>query len=367
MRLTDAGFAADRVLSVQIALPETRYGGVDRQRTFFDALLDGARRLPGVTAASIGYGAVPPSDFLSSGTLVVDATGEARYTWLATSFVQPGYFDLMGIPRLAGRDLTAEDRYNPATGASLPAVVSRLAADRLSPGRDPIGQTFRLENSRGTMRYQVIGVVGDVGGLEALAGGCRDCFWQVYLPLPDQRRFSEILLRVADGAPLPVTGLRAAVQTIDPDVPADEELQDGATSVARLLNQPRFRAALFGGFAVLALVLVAIGLGAVLSHAVGLRAREVGIRLALGARPGDERRRLLFQGLRPALVGLGLGLAAAMAAARAMTAFLNGHPPLDVPVLATTALAMVLVASVAVLVPARRVTRLDPSRTLRSD
>ncbi|MDQ3349822.1 MAG: hypothetical protein M3545_17895, partial [Acidobacteriota bacterium] len=316
MHLADAGFAADRVLGVRVALPEDRYQTPERRAAFFEELLRRVRRLPGVTAAGLGYGAMPPSDFVALG-LFETADGRERVedVQLSLSFVNHGHFELMGIPLLAG---TGFNTMHPVqTGDSeRPVVVSDSFRRRFWRRGNPLGEGFRLSDSRGTRRYRIVGIAADVSGRGIIRPTCEPCRWQLYLPLPDSRQHTEVLLRIADGAPAPVAALRATIGDIDPSVPSDDSLETGAGRLDGALAMPRFRAVLFGGFAALAVSLVAFGVLAVVFHAVRQRTREIGIRMALGAQRSTVQRMILREGAAMLAAGLALGLVLALATGR---------------------------------------------------
>ena len=227
----------------------------------------------------------------------------------AESFVTPGYFALMGIPLLQGTDFTAADAAE-SSAPIQPAIVSRSLARRIWADGTAVGAVFEIASPTRVRRYRVIGVSGDVSVWGLLSPTCRDCDMQVYAPLPDARQYTDVLLRVRPGTPVPAAALalRAAVARLDPDVPSDDGLETAEDALSRFIRLPRFTAVLFSAFAGLAVLLVAVGLSAVVSHSVAQRTREMGIRMALGAAPGGVRRLVIVQGLRPALVGLAAGL-----------------------------------------------------------
>jgi predicted permease len=360
MRLADPGFAADRVLSVHIELPDNLYSTAQHRAAFFDALVSDAARLPGVIGSAIGYGATPPTDVISDGRFEVENRNDSPIQIVVSrSFVTPGYFKLMGIPLLAGSDFQAADLRNVGSFVQVPVVISRSFGRRFWPAGNPLGAGFRLVDPSHIRQFRVIGVAGDVWG--SVGAG------QIYAPLVSDRWFTEVLLRIADGAPPPIAGLRSAITRIDPQVPADEDLWTAAEKLHDFIHIPRFQAALFAVFAGMALILVAVGLAAVIAHAVSQRTREMGIRLALGARPSQVRGLVLTQGMTPAMIGLGLGLLASLALTRTMTAFLHGLSPTDPATLAVASVLLLGVALVAMLAPALRATRVDPVQALRSE
>jgi predicted permease len=367
MRLADPGFAADRVLGVRIALPADRYQTPERRAAFFDDLVARAARLPGVAAVGLGYGALPPSDFLALGAFETnDGSGYATDVAISLSFIAAGHFELMGIPLLAG-DGFPSPQVGSTAAAERPVVISNSLRRRFWPDRNPVGDGFQLTDNRGTRKYRIIGIAGDASG-RGLVGPTRsDYHWQMYLSLPTSRQYTEVMLRIADGAPPPVAALRAAIAQVDPHVPADDGLETAAASLHGFLGQQRFRAALFGGFAALAVALVAFGLFAVVFHAVRKRSREIGIRLALGGRPSQVRREILAQGLRPVFAGLTAGMLLAAGLTRTLASFLHGISPTDGPVFIASAVLLTAVAIAAVLGPVLHATRVNPADVLRGE
>jgi ABC-type antimicrobial peptide transport system permease subunit len=176
-----------------------------------------------------------------------------------------------------------------------------------------------------------------------------------------------VLLRVADGAPPPAGALRGVISEIDPTVPSDDGLETAAASLHGFLAQQRFRAALFGSFAAMAVTLVAFGVMAVVLHAVKQRTREIGIRLALGARPSQVRREILTQGLKPTVVGLVAGTLIALVLTRWLASFLHGVSPTDAVVFIGSAMLLATIAIAAILGPVLQATRVNPADVLRGD
>jgi putative ABC transport system permease protein len=366
MRLADPGFAADRVLGVRIALPDNRYPTPERQTAFFDDLVARASRLPGVTAVGLGYGAMPPSDFLALGAFESDGREQVSRVGISLSFIGPGHFELMGIPLLAGAGFTS--RHVGETGVSeRPVVISDSLRRRFWRDRNAVGDSFQLTDRRGTRRYRIIGIARDASGRGLVSPTREEYQWQMYLPLPRNRQYTEVLMRIADDALLPVAALRATIREIDPHVPADDSLETAAASLHGFLAIPRFHALLFGGFAALTLTLVAFGVLAVIFHAVRQRTREIGIRLALGASPSRIRMEILVQGLKPTVAGLAAGTLAAALLTRTLESFLYGVSPNDGMVLAGSAVLLVIVATTAILGPVLHATRVNPAHVLRGD
>ena len=367
MHSTDPGFDADRVLSVMLSLPEDRYPTAERRATFYDALLADARRLPGVVSAVVAYGGAPPAGYFIDGE--IDAGGpDTPPTEFGSNvtFTQPGYFDLMGIPLVAGRDFTAADGDLLESTTEMPGVISRQFAQRYWPDADPLGRTLRISLSGNrTVRIVIVGIVGNLRQQDQVDASAYA--QHLYLPLLVDRRWTDVLLRTTEGTPPPIAGLREAIARLDPEIAVDDSLRTGAASLMLHLRESRFRAVVLGSLAALAVALAGFGIAAVVSYSVSRRRREMGIRLALGARPAQVRRLVLREGLMPVVLGLGLGVVAALALTRALASMLFDLSPSDAPTFVATTAVLMIVAIAAIWVPAARATRVDPTRTLRSE
>jgi putative ABC transport system permease protein len=368
MRFADRGFAADRVLGVRLTLPPQRYPTPASRAVFFDKLIDDVSRLPGVERANIGYGIVPRTgDFIATGQWSVAGSAQAAADLLATrAFVAPGYFALLGIPFLQGEDFRVADA-TVSPDAPQPTVISRSLAAQLFADGVAIGRHFQIISPTHATRYRVIGVAADVRvwGLLLPNSPNRDAV--LYSPMPEKRYFTDLILRVRQNAPLPISELRAAIARLDPDVPSDDELGSAAKGLDEMIGRPRFTAALFSVFAGLAVLLVGVGLSAVVSHAVVQRTREIGIRLALGARPGGVQRLILVQGLKPALVGVAAGIGTAIALTRFIRALLYDLSPTDTLTMIGVPLLVIGIVVVALVTPALRASRVDPIAALRTE
>jgi hypothetical protein len=272
------------------------------------------------------------------------------------------------VPLLQGRDFLPADLAAPrATDTLTPVVVSRSFAGRFLPNGEAIGRTFESTDRRGVRRFQIIGIAGDVSQWGLMMPSCANCDPFIYEPLPDQRAYTEVLLRLRPGVAPPTAALQAAVATVDPDVPSDDELGTSEASLEDFISTPRFTASLFAAFAALAIALVAIGLSTVVSRSVKERTREMGIRLALGATPRSVRGLIVREGLRPALLGLGLGVVTALGVTRTIRSLLYGTSPADPVTLVLAPALLLTIVLAALIVPALRATRVDPARTLREE
>jgi putative ABC transport system permease protein len=264
----------------------------------------------------------------------------------------------MGIPLRAGR--TFDDR--DSSTAPPAAIVSETFASRYWPGQDPIGRRLRFDEDNSDW-FTVVGLVGDVRQL----GLSREAPALLFLPY---EQFALPFTSVAVRSSLPQAAvtplLKSQLAAIDPDLPfADiSSLQE---EVEGNMDQPRFRATLIGAFALLALMLAAVGVYGLISFTVTQRTREIGIRVALGAAPRQVIRSVLREGVMLALAGIGLGLAGAFAAARALSAFLFGVGASDPLTFSGVAVLMLLVAVAASYLPSRRALKIDPVVALRAE
>jgi putative ABC transport system permease protein len=273
--------------------------------------------------------------------------------------VSPGYFDTMGIPLLAGRDIDRNDR-----DANLRVVVvSESFATQHLPGEQPLGKRFRFGSSDDAPFWEIVGVVGDVQhyslGRESMA--------QLYLPY--QQRPDDVVRFVlkSSAAPLSLIGtVRDEVQAVDPDQPL-MGLGTMADLFAANLSAPRFRTILLGSFGLTALLLSVVGLYGVLSYSVAQRSREIGMRLALGAQQSAILKLVLRDGVPLVLIGVVIGVAGAFALTRVLASMLFGVGVRDPAVFTGAPLILIVVAMVAVVIPAVRAMRVDPVETLAAE
>jgi predicted permease len=363
----DVGFEPRGVLTVVTDLPEHAYPNVAMAVAFQDRALDAVRRIPGVTAAGV-TNVLPLDGENPSGGIQVAGrpllpighpiTGFAVYR-----IVSPGYFDAMGMKILKGRGIAESDV---AGGAPVVVVNEALAKDGW-PGEDPIGKQMRIGGMDGPEFEPfatVVGIVKNVAG-SGVTAPVRPAYYYSISQLPYRTRWMTMVVKTS----LPPTGLvpqiRAALRSIDPDVPAEFETLESrfASSIA----DRRFTMTVLATFAIAALLLAGVGIYGVVSYAVAQRTREIGIRLALGAQPGDVV--LMVQGRALLMVGAGIvaGAIGALALTRVMRSLLFEISPTDPLTFGAVALVLLAAGWLASWLPARRGTRIDPLLAIRSE
>ncbi len=364
LQRVDPGVRAEGVLALSLNLPTAKYPRDALPRTV-ERLVAAASAVPGVRSAAVtsilpfaaGWDRVGvdvygrPRGHENGGAVMLEAD---RY------IVTPAYFRTLGIPLRAGRLLAAAD--DGGGRSPLVVLVDEVFARRLAPNGSPIG--LRVSTGDGEWRT-VVGVVGHVRhyGLEVPSGG------QIYLPQAQVPwRWLGLVVR-ADPRVAPASlapGLRAAVRALDPDQPVF-----GVTTLDAMLAElgapRRFVLVLLGAFAGVALLLAGVGLYGVVAYGVARRARELGVRVTLGATPAAIRRAVVGRGVRLALAGAALGTLGALAGGRLLVGALFGVRPADPGVLAGVAALLVAAAALASWVPARRATRVDPAVVLRGE
>jgi putative ABC transport system permease protein len=366
VRLIDVnpGYDPTNVITAQVSPPSVRYPTPALQRAFFDELLARVAAVPGVKAA--GTTNLLP---LLPGNMVLGfgIQGEPRPSSpeqmprASIRIVSAGYGEAMGLELSAGRLLTAADR----EGAPVVAVVNESLARQYFAGGRAVGSQIQLF---GPEPVEIVGVVGDVrhSGLDAEP---QPEMYVAFQQVPDRARMggpgaTSLVVRSAGNPLALVPFLRRAVLDVDPDIPLDNVMTMEARVSASVAG-PRFYALLLGFFALLALVLAAVGIYGVLSYNVSHRHREIGVRMALGAEGGDILRLVVREGLRLTGVGVAIGLGGAFGVTRFLKTLLFGVTATDpITYVAVTAL-LVLVAALACWVPARRATRVDPMAALR--
>jgi putative ABC transport system permease protein len=361
----DPGFDADGLLVAATVLPASRYPNPADRDAFYQRVLERVRALPGVESA--GYVNFAPLVVKGGRSITLldgrprPGPGEMGRTIVGNRAVSPGYLEMLGVPQVSGRLIDTRDTRN-APGA---AVVNQTMAGLLWPDQDPIGQRFR-SGATGDTLFTIVGVVGDMRqlGLDVPAGP------EMYVPLEQsnvQFMWPNHLVVRAAGDPLALAAaVRAAIWDVDPNQPVSDVRAMSEVLDAELANRST-QLTLIGAFAVLALVLAAVGLYGVLSYTVSQSTNEIGLRMALGAEARMVVRSVLRSALATALLGIGVGLVAAYALTRTIASFLYEVSPSDPATAVAVAGVLLVVAAVAAFVPARRAASVDPMTALRTE
>jgi predicted permease len=364
-RLQDAplGFRTDGVASVSLSLAGARYQDPARMAALTRGFVDEVRALPGVEGAALVAfqpltGSSVRQPFLLAGK-PAPPPGERNLAQM--NMVTPGYFGVMGIALRRGRDLSSAEG---VPGAAPAVVVNEAFVRRFLPGEEPLGQGIGFENPEpGERPFTIVGVVGDVRH----DGPGQEAPPQMYFhQVQNTWRTPQLVLRAHGNLAQLAAGVQAAVRRVDPEQAAsDFKPLDGL--VAGAVAEPRFRTLLLGAFALVALLLAAVGIFGVVSYAVGQRTRELGIRMAIGARGADVVRLVLRGELAPVAVGLALGAVGAWAGTRVLASLLYGVSAQDPLAFAGALGVLAGAALLASWLPARRATRIDPVLALRSE
>jgi putative ABC transport system permease protein len=359
------GFDTQDVLAARIRLTPARYPAAPQQKEFFTNVLASLAARPDVAAAGL-TGTLP----LSGNMRIVAFDPHAirpdfpdPVMIALSSVVTPDYFTTLRIPIRRGRGFTAEDR----PGAPLAVVVSARFARDLWPDADPIGKQVPLGGPRtGPRLLTVVGVVDDLRSASLDEAATRPALYTSALQEDGQPEMW-VVMRSRIGSPLRLAGaIRDAVRLSDPQQPIGD-LVSLEQLIGRQTAARRFNTTLLGVFAALAVVLALVGIYGVTSYAVAQRYRELGIRMALGAKPQDVVRLLVNESLVRVAAGVGIGVAIALVATRALSTMLFGVAPQDAGTFAATALLLGAVALLATWLPARRATRVDPMVALRTE
>ena len=359
LRGVDPGFNPKNVLEAQIGLPDPKYAAPEARRAFYDRVLERVRALPGVTSAA-AMNTLPLTDGGSTQPIALEGAPRpgcrsSRRSPCASS--RPARSKTLGIALKRGRDFTAAD-----TDKSPPAIlVSEAMAKKFWPGEDAVGKRLTLTFHPGVVR-EVVGVVADVK-LRGLAKTAPIA--ALYVPYVQMPQYSmALVVRTAQDPGSVGSAVEAAVHAVDPDQPV-VDMKTMEQHLGASLAHARFSMLLLSVFAALALLLSSIGIYSVLAYAVKRRTREIGIRMALGADGGDLVRMIVLQGMRPALIGLAVGIASSLLLGRLLAGLVFGIAPTDPLTFAAASAVLSAVALAACALPAWRATRVQPTEALQ--
>jgi predicted permease len=359
----DPGYVPQRVYEVGFQLNWSKYPAEERRRWVTDRLLEKVQNQPGVMSAAIANGFPMDPDFAIFGTWQVGirVEGDSRIEAelppaRSIRDVTPGYFQTLGIPLISGRAFLDSDTFD-----AVPVVlVNRTLASRVWGDGDPLGRRISFDGGR--RWHTIVGVVGDTREF----GLSQETPTQVYLPLAQNPDPGTILVRTG-GEQSDVAGLlRRAVLELDPQTAITSE-ETLAQAREDSVSSPRDTTRLFALFAVLAFLIAVTGIGSMLALWVRQRTKEIGIRIALGARPMDILGSVIRQGMVLVAIGLALGLGGAIVLTRFLRAFLFQVDPTDAATYLLVSFLLLAAAVAACYVPARRAARIDPQAALRCD
>ena len=355
----EVGFNSANLMTVQFRLPNNKYDNEEKVVQFFGSMIEKVEAVPGVTGVATAFGMPFTGDEGRREILVggVDPGPTVEVPSVRANIVSTDYFSVMGIPLLSGRGFESTDH------GSSPwvAVVSEQAAKTLWPEESPIGKTFSTRGQDGL--FTVVGVVGDIYN-RGLRSGVDPMVYSHHAQVPS--RFATLAARTHGDPHALAMPIRNAIWELDAEQPLWEVMTQ-EERIATWTGSDRFMGSLVGIFALLALILAAVGIGGVVAYSVALRRREIGVRLSLGAGRGQILGLVLGQGLRLVALGVGLGLVGALALQEVLASLLFGVDGLDLGIFTAVPLTLTLVALLATLGPAWSASRLDPVKTLRED
>ncbi|MDT5270150.1 MAG: hypothetical protein QOH49_2336 [Acidobacteriota bacterium] len=355
------GFDAENLMTMQISFPKEKYQQQQQQVAFLERILHQLAEVPGTEEVALGM-SLPPEGLFSRESFEIEGREEGGAQPGPTAAILPvshRYFRALKIPLLAGREfMEADDR----SDAPKVVIINQSFAKRFFPGADPLGKRIvRGGGPSGSTRYEIVGVVGDVKytGLASEAGS------QLYFPYATQSiTGSYFMMRTRPDPRTMYDAVRKAVYSVDSEQPVrglrtmDEVLYES-------LSQQRFIMFLLNFFAGLALLLTAVGLYGLIAYSVTQRTHEMGIRMALGAKPRHVLMLVLNYGLKLAAIGTAFGLLAAFAGTRLISSLLYGVSATNPLIFLGASLTLLAVALLACLIPARRASRVEPIVALR--
>ena len=358
LRSNDIGVPVDNVLTMFISLPEARYKTEVQDVAFFEELIAKVRALPGVDAAGLAT-QVPGEGWGGDDIETVvehPPVPKGQEPDLMVRGADPGFFAAIRMPLLRGRIFTSDERLERANVV----VISKGAAQMLFGDEDPIAKHLRDDFRQETC--EIVGVVGDTRW--NIGAPVRPTmYWPIY---GNNYSVARVVIRSSHNVESLAMPVQKLIGKMDPDLPVSS-VMTLRQAIGKTTINSEFDSILVFAFAVIALLLAAAGLYGVLAYLVAQRTGEIGIRIALGAPREQVMRLVLLDGLRPALFGLAVGLAASVAVVREIKSMLYETEPLDPAVFAVVAAMLLVVAALACLAPAWRASRLDPMQALRTE
>ncbi|HEX8137725.1 MAG TPA: ABC transporter permease [Pyrinomonadaceae bacterium] len=359
LQRTSPGFETKNLLTMNVALPRQKYKESKQSILFFNQLIERIRSVPGVQAVG-GCDPLPLSGNDGTTSFVVEGGPMlvmAERPEVGQRTITPDYFKAMGIPLIKGRAFTDQDRAD----APRALVINEALARKYFPGEEPLGKRLGFDEAEKQVWWEVVGVVGNVKhkrlDLEAKP--------ELFFPYEQQpQNFLSMVVRTSQDPGGMAGAVRSQVLSLDPEQPVfDIKTMDERLS--KSVSQSRFITLLLAAFSGLALILSAVGVYGVMAYTVTQRTHEIGIRMALGAQGRDVLRLVLGQGMKLTLIGVGVGLAAALLLTRVMASLLYGVTATDPLTFVAVAALLSAVALLACFIPARRALKVDPMVALR--
>ncbi len=356
LRSVDMGCLTQDVITMHLGLPDARYATPAQRANFYDALLDRVRALPGVDAAGFAT-AVPGQGYQTDWSFTIvehPPLPQGSGLFALSRWADPNYFGAMGIPILRGRTFDRGKRLDAADEV----IISQSFANQYFPGEDPLGRHLRARGRNAV----IVGMVGDTR--YEIGEPPRPV---QYYPLDAGiENVGALVIRSSRNLEQFALPVQRIVSEMNPDLPVSDVLTMNELLGQSTVDQS-FHTALLVAFATLSLALAGVGLFGVMSYIAAQRKTEIGIRVALGAKREQVMRKMLLDGMRPAVFGLVGGLVASLEAGQLMRDLLYEVKPLDPAVYAAVAATLLAVAAFACIVPAWRASRLDPMQALRAE
>jgi predicted permease len=362
LRTSELGCLTDNVLTIKYGLPEKQYNRPAMIVAFHDALLERVRRLPGVRAAGL-VSTAPGAGYEGDQVFTIPehpSQGPVLEQDAMFHTADPGYFHALEIPVLSGRVFADQDRLD----RTKCVIISKKLAERYFAAENPLGKHINMAFTKKPEDYEIIGVVGDT--LYAVGQPAKATVYFPILSGIPETSSATIMVHTTDDPVSLAVLVQKQVAALDPSLPVYDVLTMQQI-IGRTTATQSFSATLVAAFAMLSLLLAAVGLYGMLSYLVSQRIPEIGIRLALGAQRAEVLRLILMDGLRPVLIGLLLGSAGGVAAGLLIKSMLYGTHPADPAVFAGTAASLLVTALAASIFPALRASRIQPMQALRTE
>jgi predicted permease len=362
LRTSDLGCVTDNVLTVRFGLPEKKYDTPEKVLAFHEALLGRVRGLPGVKAAGL-ISTAPGAGYEGDNVFTIPehpAQGPSLELDALIRKADPGYFSALEIPLISGRVFNEQDKL----GRTHHVVISKKFSDQFFPGEDPVAKHVKIAFSGNTPDiYEIIGVVGDT--IHDIGQPIKATIYRSILngdPMLDS--VATIAVHAAVEPLSLALPIQRQISALDPEMPS-YKVRTMQQIIGEATASQSFSASLVLAFALLSLMLAAVGLYGVLSYLVTQRVSEIGIRMALGAQRSEVLRLVLLDGLRPVFIGLVIGIAGGAGAGMLIRSILFGTRPLDPAVFAAMVTSLSFTAVIASAIPALRACRIEPTQALR--